>query len=131
MTVFNLDDSAGVWFDLEGGGRLQLRAMTAEILAGIRKQTVKRRVEYKRVEGRAERFEVDEVDRDLENALFWDHVIVAWEHLLDAKAVPIPCDRTHKLLLLAKSPRFLKFVSECLDRLQNDEAQHAEAAQKN
>lgn len=131
MTIFSLDDSPGIWFDLEDGGRVQLRPMTGEVLAGIRKQTVKRRVEYKRVEGRAERFQVEEMDRDLENALFWDLVIVAWENLLDAKGFPIPCDRAHKLLLLDKSLRFRKFISESLDRLQADEVKEEEASQKN
>ena len=131
MTIFDLEVPSGSWFDLKGGGRVQVRTMDADTRKAIRKQTTKQRVEYKRVDGRAERFEVDVLDEDLQNALFWDHVIVAWENLFDAKQVAIPCTRDNKILLLSRSSKFVDFVGECLKRLAEDELQQAEALEKN
>lgn len=131
MTVFNLDEPAGAWFEMEDGGRVQLRLMTPEAMQGIRKAAVKKRIEYKRVDGKAERFEVEEVEDDLYGALFWDHVIVAWEHLADAKGTAIPCDRAHKRLLMARVPRFAAFVGESLETLRTAELAEAQVAVKN
>lgn len=131
MTVFDLDGNVPVWFELEDGGRVQLRALDADTLKALRKQCVKRRVEYKRVDGRAERFEVEEFDEEKHNALFWDAVIVGWEQFFDAKGQPIPCTTDMKLALLTKSARFLTFVSDAMKRLNADEAQREEDAVKN
>jgi len=131
MTVFLLEESVGVWFDLEGGGRVQLRTMTADALKAIRKQTVKRRVEYKRIDGKAERFDVEEVNEDLQNALFWDHVIAGWENILNGKAEEIPCTRENKMLLMTRSAAFARFVGESLATLNADEGTRAEADEKN
>ncbi len=131
MTVFNLNGTDGAWFDLEGGGRIQLRLMDGDTLRAIHSQTAKTRVEYKRVEGKAERFEVEQIDHDLRTALFWDHVIVAWDNFLDAHGETIPCTRETKLLLLSRSARFAKFVGECLEKLNADQAMNAEALEKN
>ena len=30
MTVFDLEEKPGVWFDMEGGGRVQLKTLTPE-----------------------------------------------------------------------------------------------------
>ena len=131
MTIFNLNGSGGVWFDLEGGGRVQLRSMDADTLKAIRKQTVKTRIEYKRVEGKAERFEVEQADEDLQNALFWDHVIVAWENLFDANNAAIPCTRENKILLLSKSVRFATFIADSLKVLADGETAQTEEAEAN
>ena len=125
MTVFDIEDSPGVWFDAPGGGRVQIRKPTQSGLKAIQKQTDKKRVEYKRIEGKAERLEWTERDEDLHSALFWDLVIVAWE------GAPYPCDREHKTLLLDQSPAFGKFLGECLEKLNADAAGEAEALEKN
>lgn len=131
MTVFNLEEPAGAWFDLEDGGRVQLRTMTADAMKAIRKAAVRKRIEYKRVEGRAERFEVEEVNEDLHSELFWDHIIVNWENLFDAKGIPIPCTKDMKVLLMSRVPKFAAFVGESLKTLSDSEADEAEGAEKN
>lgn len=131
MTVFLLDERAGVWFDLEGGGRVHLRPMTPDTIKAIRKQTVKRRVEYKRIEGKAERFEVEEIDEDLQNALFWDHIILGWENILDGRSEEIPCTRETKTLLMSRSAAFARFIGESLKTLNEAESDAAEADEKN
>ncbi len=125
------DEKAGSWFDMEGGGRVQIRFMTVDALKIIRKQTVKKRVEYKRVEGRAERFDVEEINDELQNELFWDYVIMAWENLFDAKENPIPCIREYKLLLMMRSAKFVKFITDALRTLSDDETAQVEAIEKN
>lgn len=132
MTVFNVNgDRPAVWFDLEGGGRVQLRTMTADVLKAIRAQSVKKRTEYKRVEGKAERFEVEEVNDDLQNELFWDHVIVGWENFFDGQGAAIPCTKENKVLLMSRSARFATVVGESLRTLNEAEAVQARALEKN
>ena len=125
------DEKTGSWFDMDGGGRIQLRTMTLDALKDTRKQTVKKKVEYKRVEGRAERFDVEEINDELQNELFWDYVVMAWENLLDAKEQQIPCTKENKMLLMMRSAKFVKFVTDALRTLSDDETAQAEATEKN
>jgi len=131
MTEFNLDEPKGVWFDMEGGGRIQLRVHTVESMKQLEKQVSENKVEYKRIDGRAERFQFKKTDEDLQSELFWDWVIVSWEKFFDAQGKPIECNKTNKLLLVKRSTKFIKFVNESLEQLQNDETEHAEATEKN
>jgi len=141
MIVFDLEEKPGVWFDLYGDGRVQLRAISADDWKEIRKQTVKKKVEYKRVEGKAERFPVEEVNEDLQNELFWDKTIQSWDGFSikikkDGKTeivncIPENCTSDLKFLLMMRSPKFAKFVGECLKQLTEDETKQAEQAEKN
>jgi hypothetical protein len=131
MTVFDLSENPGVWFDMEGGGRVQLKTLAAEDLKAIRKQSAKKRVEYKRIEGKAERFDVEDVDEDAQNQLFWDHVIMSWEKFFDSKGEPIPCTKENKVLLMQRSIKFARFVTEAMKTLSEDETAQAEATEKN
>lgn len=131
-TIIDISDkTAGYWFDLEGGGRVQLRPMNIDALKDVRKQTVKRKVEYKRVEGRAERFEVEDINEDLQSELFWDYVIMSWENLLDAAEKPIPCTKENKMLLLTRSTKFVTIINEALRKIADDENIKMEKAEKN
>lgn len=131
MAIFRLTAQDGTWFDLEGGGRVQLRLMDAETLRAIRKATTTAHVEYKRVEGKAERFTWTDTDEEAASARFWDHVIMAWEGLLDELGDEIPCTAQTKSFLLARFPAFARFVAESLERLAADAAESQEARQKN
>jgi len=131
MTVLDIEEKAGKWFDMEGGGRVQLRTMTADDLKAIRKKTVKKDVVFRKVEGTPARFETEEVNEDLQNELFWDHVIVDWENLLDGKKKPITCTKEMKVALMSRSAKFAKFVGESLKVLAEDEAEQAELFEKN
>jgi len=131
MTTFNIEDKPGTWFDMEGGGRLQLRTMMLDDWKAIRKQTVKKRVDFKKVDGTPGRFEFEETDEDLQNELFWDRVIVNWEHFFDSKKKPIPCTKENKVLLMTRSAKFAKVMLESLKTLAEDQEVEAEAAEKN
>ena len=131
MTVLNIEDKPGIWFEMEGGGRIQLKPMTADTMKTIRKQTVEKKAEYKKVDGKAERFEFESVNEDLQNELFWDHIIVGWEKLFDSKNVVIPCTKENKLLLMSRSAKFANFISESLKKINDDEVKEAETTLKN
>ena len=126
-----MDSDVGKWFELEDGGRIRLKNLTADDLKEIRKQTVKKRVDFKKVDGTPGRFEYEEVDRDLENVLFWEKVIVDWENFFDAKKKPIPCTKENKLLLMGRSQKFIRVVTDFLKVLTDDDAEQAERAEKN
>jgi len=131
MTVISIEEKQGTWFEMEGGGRVQLRTLTADDLKAIRKATVKKRVEFKKVDGTPGRFEVEETDEEKQNELFWDRVIVSWENLFDGKGEAIPCTKENKMLLIMRSLKFSKFVGESLKVLQEQEAELEEAREKN
>lgn len=131
MTTIDTSENPARFFEMEGGGRVQLRTLTADDLKKIRRQTVKKKVDFKKVDGTPGRFEFEELNEDLQNELFWDHVIVSWENLFDAKEKPIPCTKENKVLLMSRSMKFAKFVGESIKALAEDEMREAENAEKN
>lgn len=131
MTVLDIGEKVGSWFDMDGGGRVQLRTLDAADLRVIRRHAVKKGAEYKRIDGKAERFEFDVVDEDLQNELFWDRIITAWENLIDGKGAEIPCTKENKVLLMSRSAKFAKLVAEALKLLAADESAALEQAAKN
>lgn len=130
MSVFDLREKSG-WFELDDGGRVQLKSLSAEDWKNIKKQTVVRKVDYKKVEGTPARLEYEKADEDLQNELFWDAVILNWEKFFDVNGKEIPCTKENKILLVSRSARFVKFVNDCLQTLDEDEAVRAEKAEKN
>ena len=130
MTVFNLDVKT-YWFDLEGGGRLCLRPLTVEDWKEIEKKTLQKKEVFRVVNGQMQRVAWKEADEDKQNELFWDKAIVDWKDFYDAKGNPIPCNRKTKYLLLTKSPEFLKYLTECFQKMTEEEAKRQEAIEKN
>lgn len=124
-------EGEGRWFDLDNGAKIKLRIMTADINKEIRKKTVKKKVDFKKVDGVAARFPYEEIDEDLQNELFWDYVIVDWENFFDKNRKPIPCTKENKLLLIAKSTRFVGLLNEHLNQLVEYEQEAAEEEEKN
>jgi hypothetical protein len=132
MTVFCLDEQrTEAWFEMEGGGRVHLQLPEPDDLKKIRKQAVKSKIEYAKVEGKAERFKVEDFDEDLWLKLYWDLVILEWEKLFDSKGNPIEGTQDNKILLLIKSQKFLTFINESLGQLKEQAKQQAEEAEKN
>jgi len=131
MTVIDLDAKVAKWFEMEGGGRVQLQSISAETFREIQKQTVKKKVDFKKIDGTPARLEYQEVNEDLQNELFWDAVIITWENFVDGKGNKIPCTKENKILLMTKSAKFSKFVADSLKELSEDDAKQAEASEKN
>lgn len=124
----------GTWFPLgkdEKDGRICLRICDAESLRQIRKQTVKKKVEFKKVEGKPERFESADVNDDLQEELIWDYCIIDWEGILDKDKNPIPCTRENKIMLMNKSVTFAKIVSEGLSAIRDQIEEGESASEKN
>jgi len=123
----------GVPFTMEGGGIIYLRVCAGDDLREIRKKSVKKNKEYKRVDGNLQRLTYEEVDEDLQSQLIWDFCIVNWENLFsDAeKTKPIPCTSENKQKLMGKSLVFSKFVGESLQTLRGEEEVKAEEVEKN
>ena len=130
-TIIDLEEPKGVWFTMDGGGKVLLRALTADDYREIRRKTVKRKAEYRKVEGVAGRFEFEEVDDDLQNELLWDKCIMAWEDILDSKGNQIPCTKEYKIALMSKSIMFARFVGDSLKAIADSESERAEQAEKN
>ena len=131
MTVLNLEEKEGQWFEMEGGGKVELRSLSYDALKKIDKQVSVKRVDFKKVEGTPERFEYKETNEDLQNELFWDYCILGWENLFDSKEKEIPCTKDNKVLLMTKSVMFAKFISDSLQILAESEAKQTEALEKN
>jgi hypothetical protein len=132
MTIIDVDEEiVPKWFEMEGGGRVQLRTISAADFRAIQKQTVRKKVDFKKVDGTPGRFEYESVDQELQNELYWDAVIVGWENLMDKNEKPIPCNRENKTLLMTRSKKFLEFVVESLKALADDETTQQENERKN
>jgi len=130
MTIFEIDEP-GKWAELKGGGRIQLRTVSAAKHKEIDRLTTKRRVDFKKVEGTPARFDVVEKDEDLSAELFWDSAIVAWENFNDPDGNPIPCTKENKIKYINGSSKFLRLVSEALKTIAEAEAEDAKAEAKN
>ena len=131
MTVINLEERKSTWFEMDGGGRVELRTLSYDALKTISKQSTRKRVDFKKVEGTPGRFEYEEVNEELQNELFWDHCILSWENLFDSKEVEIQCTKENKVLLMTKSAQFAKFISDSIETLNEDEVVQSEVAEKN
>lgn len=128
MTVFNLDNlNPGKWYEMEGGGEICLRVCAGDDYKAIRKQTVRRKVEWKM----GTRVEYDITDDEKQSELLWDFSIVDWKNIFDANKVEIPCNKENKKLLMGKSLFFSKFVSDKLSEMTEELAEVKEEEEKN
>ena len=134
MAIFQADTSIGSWFDLEGGGRIKLREVDIDTHKRIEKATVKQKVEYKKVEGTPQRFQFDEVNRDLQIEMFWGHVIEDWEdvYIQGAEGEPeaLECTAENKKRLM-KIPAFMDVLLGFYSQLSEDNAARQKALEKN
>lgn len=133
-SVFNLGDlNPGTWFDYDvaTGSRVCLRVCGADKLREIRRQTVKKKAEYKK----GERFTFDDYipgGEELNSRLLWDFCIVAWEKFFDANEITIPCNIETKNALMGGSPEFSSFVVDNMRKLAKlDEGEELSDSEKN
>lgn len=131
MTIIDLEEIVPKWFLMEGGGRVQLRTLSIAEFKDIQRKTVRKKVDYKKIEGTVGRFEYEELNQDLQNELYWDAVIVGWDNLTDKSGKEIPCTKENKVLLMTHSKKFLEFVIESLKALGEEEEARRDAEAKN
>ena len=125
----NLNPGTKFFFDEddEKKGSVTLRVCAGDDLRAIRKQSSKKKVEYRR----GQRIEYPDTNEEIENALLWEFCIVGWEGVLDAKGSSILPTKENKSLLMGKSPSFAKFVGDKLSILAELEETEKEELEKN
>ena len=132
--IFDLEEDKGAWFDMDGGGRVQLRLITPADWVAIKKATVStgEPLVKKLDNGKYQLFERELVDEDLQREMVNDLTICAWEGLLDAKDRPIPCTKENKnRLMMMRDSRFRDFINDKLGVLSGIQAEQKEAEEKN
>jgi len=133
LTLFDLTEKPGSWFEMEGGGRVQLKTISTDEWREIQKATVKKGPpEYPKLDDKYQRFQADIVDGDLQMEMIWDKTILAWENLMDKGGEPIPCTKEFKVkLMLMKSPAFRDFYLEKMKAIDQAEAEQELVTEKN
>lgn len=131
MTKICLEQDTNAWFEIDGGGQVHLQILSQEIIKEIRSQVVKKKIDFRRIDGKAERIVYDDINEDLQNELFWDRIILGWKDLYDSNGIPIECTRQNKVLLMNKSQKFLNFIMENLGKLKDLDTQRIEDIEKN
>jgi hypothetical protein len=132
MTVFDIEDRDGVWFEMEGGGRVKLKALTVDDWKKINKATVKHTPIIEKVDGKPQLFEREITDRDLQTNMINDLIIQDWENFLDKNENPIPCTIENKnKLLTMNDPTFRDFVDSKIKILNGIKEEQKEAEEKN
>lgn len=129
--VFDIEDKPGVWFDMDGGGRVKLKNIGIDEYLDILDKTTKKVPFVKEVDGKQRVFTYEEENERLRAILANDVAIQDWENLLDKNGKPIPCTKENKTLLMIKSSVFRDFCNEKLKILAEAEAEHEKAAEKN
>lgn len=130
------------WFEIGNGGRVQLCILSPETYREIAKRSVKKSVEYARVDGKAERFEVVEEDQEAFARNFWDAVILSWEGMPPLKdGNVLECNANNKLAMIeygkivdesaGEEVKFSDFIQSSLEQFRADEQAREEAARKN
>jgi len=133
MTVFDFTkEKEGVWFDMEDGGRVQLKTLKPIDWIEIRKATIEKIPFIKKIEKKYQLFEREVTDEDLQMQMIYDITIIAWEKLFDGEEKPIPCTKENKTsLMLMQDPRFRDFVNEKISILGGIETEQKETSEKN
>jgi len=131
MTVFDIEEKEGTWFDMEGGGRVKLRPVGVEKYLHIVSVTTKQLPFVHEVNGKTEVLTYEKHDQELYIRMINDEIIMEWENLFDKNEKPIPCTLDNKVLLKVKSKVFREFVDEKVSLLEKAEAKQAEALEKN
>lgn len=126
---FNLDNlNPGVYFPFEDDeGGVTVRVASADVIRGIDKKTVKKKVQFRR----GQRYEIDDTDEEKRSALVWDYAIVDWNGVFDNDGNEIPCTTDNKIKLMNGSVQFSRFIGNCLEQLTEDVEAYDEELEKN
>jgi hypothetical protein len=132
MTLFDIGEKPGMWFDMKGGGRVQLKTLSPGQYRKIFKATERKEPIFHEINGKATLFERVIIDDDLRRQMINDASIPSWEKLFDKAGAPIPCTTDNReLLMLMEDGTFRDFVNEKMKTLTEAEAKAIENASKN
>jgi len=131
--VFDLEESqTGVWFEMEGGGRVQLRVPGLSDWNDIRKATVTKVPFVHEGAGKPVLLEREVVNEELQMKMQLDASIVAWDGFLDGKGNLIPCNPEMKVALMSlKDSTFRDFYNEKMAVLIEAEKGKKASSEKN
>lgn len=130
--IVDLEANGASWFDLETGGRVQLKTLSFEDWREIEKATKRKGApEYPKLGNKYERFQPDVIDEDARLEMIYDKTIVAWEGIFDKNQTPIPCTKECKIKLMTLAPAFRDFYNEKMKVLLGAEAEQGAEAAKN
>jgi hypothetical protein len=105
---------------------VEMRRPSVKESREFRKKATKKRVEYKG----GQRFDVTDFNDEVWDENFWDAVITNW-HINTPDGSPIPCTKENKLLLFYGSPDFLRFLNDCVTKLNSAFESDQEENEKN
>lgn len=128
--------NAGVWFDMPDdldSTRVCLRVLGIGELKKINKETLSKKVEYKKFGrgGNYQRFEYEDPDDTKRDELLWDYCITDWENIFDVDGTALECTLENKVKLMNESVAFAIFVADSLDVLTATQAEKRENEEKN
>ena len=121
----------GGWFDIKGGGRVQLRLRNEQDEKDLRAACVSAVVEYPLLDGKYQRFETEKIDTELFVTMSWDRNIKSFEGLTDRQSKAIPVTMENKVALMKQYAPFREAVEEGLKSLKSDESKRTAVAEKN
>ena len=129
----NLNPSVRFYWDNSKKEWIELRNVPIGELRRIRKETIKKEVEYYRPDEsdiRPFRYESEQIDEEKLNELLWDYQITDW-YFEDADGGAIPCTLENKLLLINNSTEFTDRIIKWLNQLAADTKDIKEKSEKN
>jgi hypothetical protein len=139
MTTFDIEENQGVWFDINGGGRVQLKILSYVEWKEIAKATItKGPPEYpllktdEKSPAKHIRFQPEIINNDLQIEMTWDKTIISWEGLMDKNQKPIPCTKEWKIrLMFMDDSSFRDFYNEKMKILMDAKVEQDEKLRKN
>jgi len=107
------DLNPGIWFyfnesEPEKGG-FCVRPLDSDALAAINKETVTKKMVYKR----GKRYEAQDVDSEKNQEMMIDRTLPDWK-VFGKDGAEIPCTLENKLTLIRQSPWHQHFYTDCL-----------------
>ena len=131
MIVDLEDKEFSGWFNIKGGGRVNLRLRNEQDEKDIRAACISTIVEYPLLDGKYERFESEKTDIELYVTMSWDRNIKSWEGIFDKKKRAIPVNAENKALLMKRYPPFREAVEAGSKARKADESKKSAVAEKN
>lgn len=130
------DDGNITYFEPEkNAGKVQVRVVNPDVLEEIQKKTRTEHAEFKnnkktRQLERIVYYTQTDQQKKEEREAIWDHAIVSWQALLDAKGNDIPCTLENKMKMMSISV-FARFIARCLEIAGTYEAEDKKTKAKN
>ncbi|WP_432736111.1 hypothetical protein [Maridesulfovibrio sp. FT414] len=129
---FNLENlNPGTWFNFDDSNPESGRICVRRLNAATGKRLSRECTSTVRKFSKGKPYEVSEFNEDQFDLRFYDYVIVDWEGVEDENGTPIPCTAENKKVLAQESIFFQGLIAEAMEKLEIEQAEKEEAAEKN